>query len=842
MTTFPRATYRFQVNADFTLHDVAARVPYLDRLGVSHVYLSPITEARAGSEHGYDVIDTCCVSSALGGEDALAALAAALQARNMGVLLDIVPNHMAASAENPWWRHLLEHGPASEHARTFDTPWAHGESGRLRLPVLGDSLDHVLARNELTIDTRDGVPVIEYFDRWFPVPAAAHAQARAAARDPERMRALVDSLPYELAHWKCVAEEVCYRRFFDISDLIGLRVEDAGVFARTHEGVLHWMRNGWIDGLRIDHIDGLRDPERYLDELATATARARNGTRCYTVIEKILATDETIPPEWQTDGATGYEFTRAVTAFLLDRHGYTELDALRRRWTRESEDLETFTLEKKRYVLDQLFSAELTDVARRVAPLGRLPVPAVRAVLRELTAALPVYRTYISERGVSTSDRQRIEAARETARAHVAHDRHAVLDEVCAILLLDRAHASDSARAETLDAVARWQQLTGPVMAKGFEDTVLYSWPALLAVNEVGGDPGEFMAATALHETLAARARDTPGALNATSTHDTKRSEDVRARLLVLASHAAETTALAQTWRTQLAAGDIAVAPRDEIVLMQTLLGIWPLDGIIDETLAERVREFMRKAAREAKDETSWLEPDAGYERRLDAAVDYVLLDERAGALRSDVAGLVDRIALHGACNSLNQVLLKCTAPGVPDVYQGAAGWRFDLVDPDNRRPVDFDALEATASELSVLVAEPEPQGVSALMTSWRDGRIKQYVLMAALAARRRKPAAFQGEYRPLQTGGEHARHVIAFERAAGSERALAIAARAPRRIAQPHSPPTGSAWGSAHVEAPRGVQAWRSLMTGERIEVVNGVIELRQALAVLPCALLEPA
>ena len=839
--TVPSATYRLQLHADFTLNDAAALVPYLARLGISHVYLSPIAEARAGSAHGYDVVEPCCVSEALGGPAALAALSGRLREHQMGVLLDIVPNHMAASTENPWWRDLLERGPASEHVRTFDTPWMESPDGPLQLPILGDPLDEVLARGELAIGERHGSPVLTYFERWLPIPGTAYALADRARESPDEIRTLLDALPYELAHWKHVASQVCYRRFFDITDLIGVRVEDPEVFARTHAGILEWLRNGWIDGLRIDHIDGLRDPEGYLEQLAAATGRARDGSRCYTVVEKILAVDERIPSSWVTDGATGYEFARLVSSFLVFPPGYSRLDALRARWTDEHRDFAAFTLDRKRFVLDRLFCAELADVARRIADLGNLPVDDVRAALRELTVALSVYRTYISERGVSGEDRRRIDAAREVAAGSLPKELRATLDEVCAIILLERTHAAESAVAATVDAVARWQQLTGPVMAKGFEDTVLYSWPALLAMNEVGGEPGEALPVPGLHTALQTRAEETPFALNATSTHDTKRSEDVRARLLVLAEHADEMAGLGEHWRAFLAKAQVQIAPRDEIVLLQTLVGVWPLSGVVDETLAARVREFMRKAAREAKVETSWREPDSDYEERLDRAVDHVLLAEDAGAIRQAVHAMVERIGLHGACNGLNQVLLKCTAPGVPDVYQGTEDWRLDLVDPDNRRPVDYTVLESRAAELEPLVAAPDAEHVGALLQSWRDGRIKQYVLMATLACRARN-AAFLGRYRPAVGQGERARNVIAFERASADQRALVIATRWPAGMSPAGTAPLGDLWEDTVVAAPAGVTAWRSALTGERFEVVEGTLALRSILRVLPCALLEPA
>lgn len=829
----PVATYRLQLHEAFTLDDAARVAADLRRLGISHLYLSPITQATRGSEHGYDVTDPTRVSEELGGERALERLAALLRDHGMHVLLDIVPNHMAASAENPWWADLLARGPASEHARVFDTPWAADADERLMLPVLGAPAEEVLAAGELHITEHGGRRTLQYHEQWFPLPDGPGAAGSATVT-----RALLDSLPYELVDWRTAQERLSYRRFFDITGLIGVRVEDAAVFERTHAGILRWVEQGWIDALRIDHIDGLRDPAGYLAQLAEATAQARGGTRCYTVVEKILAADEHVPHDWDADGTTGYEFMRMASAFFVDPAGYRRLDQLRRDVTGEARPFDDVVHDCKREVLDALFRPELTDVAERLAAVADLPAETTREVLHELTAALGVYRTYISDAGVSVEDRLRIEAARDAVRGRLPAHQHATLDTVCATLLLDRTHDADEARTHTLDVIARWQQLTGPAMAKGFEDTALYRWPTLLAMNEVGGEPEDTADADALHDFFTWRADHEPGALNATSSHDSKRSGDVRARLLVLSECAADWSSLVEDALPRLRAPGAAIAPRDELVLLQTLVGAWPLDAQPDEELTSRVQAYMRKAAREAKEETSWLEPDGAYEKALDDTVQRVLADPAARPLRDALQAFVERIALHGAMNSLAQVLLKCAAPGVPDTYQGTERWRFDLVDPDNRRPVDFAQLARYADELEPIVARPTAAAVQSLLGGWRDGRIKQYVLMAAQACRARN-AAFAGGYEPLTVTGRHAAHVLTFRRGSGASSAVAIVPRWPARLAAPDAWPVGAVWDDASVECGRG--PWRCALTGARFDAPDGRVRLADALGVLPLSLLEP-
>ncbi len=817
-------------------------MPYLARLGVTHLYLSPITRATAGSAHGYDVTDPTTVGDALGGEAALRDLATIVHAADMAILLDIVPNHMAASTENAWWADLLENGRASTHAATFDTPLQDAGTDRLCLPVLGASLDATIERGELTIGERDGRPVLQYHDRWFPLPQAVAPLIDDVRRGSAPLEALLEALEYRLCDWQTVRESLCYRRFFDITDLVGIRVEDARVFARTHAGILDWIRRGWIDGLRIDHVDGLRDPAAYLATLARATADARNGRdRCYTVVEKILAADEILPADWACDGATGYEFTRIANAFLVDPEGYARLDAGRRGTTGETRQFSEFVRDCKLYALDTLFPAELTDVAQRWAALTFDPPAAVQEALRHLTAALDVYRTYISDASVATTDRRRISEARMRALPNLASDQVDVLARICQVLQLGRTDASDEERARTLDVIARWQQLSGPVMAKGFEDTALYAWPALLALNEVGGEPERTLDADDVHAFFAQRAGSTAGALNATSTHDTKRSEDVRARLLVLSERPDEWEDAVARWLPMLRSAHARIAPRDEFVLLQTLIGAWPLDRAVDDDFIARIQRFMLKAAREAKQETGWLTPNTGYEQALERTVDHALRSPVLDPFRREVQALVDRIALHGAANSLAQMLLKCTAPGVPDVYQGTEVWRFDLVDPDNRRPVDFARLEGVSRALTEMVAHPASEHVRVLLHAWRDGRIKQYVLMAALACRARQPALGSG-YEALPVVGRHASSVLAFRRSAPGSQVISIVTRWPARLVQPDQLPVGSLWGDTAIEIGARDRAWTCALTGARLAPVNGRIRLAEALAVLPLALLEGA
>ncbi len=826
----PVATYRLQLHDDFTLADAARIVPLLHRLGISHVYLSPISQATRGSEHGYDVTDPTRISDELGGADAMSNLAAVLDEHGMGVLLDIVPNHMAASAENAWWADLLLNGRASEHARTFDTSVGSGTATRLELPVLGGPIEEIIDAGELTLVERGGRRVLQYHDHWFPVPESALRAERVTAE-------WLDSLPYILTDWRAAQERIGYRRFFDITGLVGVCVEDPVVFERTHEGILRWLGNGWIDGLRIDHIDGLRDPADYLPKLSDATSQIRDGGRCYTVIEKILAPDEELPSDWASDGTTGYEMMRVASSFLVDPAGYSSLEGAFRRLSNESRTFEELVHACKLRVLDALFAAELCDLAERTSELVELPVEVCTRVLRELTAGLGVYRTYIDAGGPSATDRSRIDAAHQVARQHLSESDHSPLDMIRDMLLLQTTAESDSAREQALDVVARWQQLSGPAMAKGFEDTALYRWPALLAVNNVGGEPGQSLDVGDVHMFLAQRARREPGALNATSTHDSKRSEDVRARLLVLSEHAGEWNAPVDRWLPQMRRNRAPLAVRDELILLQTIVGAWPLTGEPDGDFVTRIQEYMRKAAREAKDETSWRQPDDEYERVLLAQAEQLLTSPELADVRNELNAFVERIALHGAVNSLAQVLLKCAAPGVPDTYQGTARWRFDLVDPDNRRPVDYDELAVFEAELGGIVAQPNNEDVRALATNWRDGRLKLYVLMAALVCRGRSKA-FSGDYETLTVSGARAAHLLAFRRTSGDESVIALIPRWPARLAEPGEWPTGDVWGDTAVDV--GATHLRGVLDGQRLEAVNGRLRVADALAVLPVALLE--
>lgn len=824
----PVATYRLQLHEGFTLRDAARIAPQLRRLGISHLYLSPITQATSGSEHGYDVTDPTRINEELGGADAMEELAAVLRELGMGVLLDIVPNHMAASAENAWWADLLLNGTESQHVSTFDTSLLRSD-GKLLLPVLGAPLDEVLAAGELQLTERNGRRVLQYHNHWFPVPGWVTATEVTAE--------LLASLPYTLADWRTVQEQSGYRRFFDITGLVGVRVEDPTVFERTHSGILQWLEAGWVDALRIDHIDGLRDPAGYLRQLADATAKVRPDGRCYTVVEKILASDEHLPRQWEADGATGYEFMRVVSSFLVDPSGYHALEDLLRRVTGDMRQFDDVVYGSKLDVMDTLFPAELREVSNGLASITGLPTEQCTRVLRELTAALDVYRTYTSADGGSDDDRMRIDRALATAQTRLSDSDRAALNTIRNVLLLELEDSGADLRDRALDVAARWQQLSGPVMAKGFEDTALYRWPALLAVNEVGGEPGESMDAAAVHEFLAYRAEHDSGALNATSTHDSKRSEDVRARLMVLSGRAREWTAAVEAWLPRLRDGVRAVAPRDELLLLQTVSGAWPLDGDPDETFRQRIREYMRKAAREAKQETSWLDPDEAYEEALFAYVDRLLVSPGAADVRNELRGFVQRIALHGAVNSLAQVVIRCAAPGIPDTYQGTDRWRFDLVDPDNRRPVDYDQMAAFASSVEKIVEQPDAASVSRLRETWRDGRLKLYVLMALLRTRGRNKA-FTGAYEPIEVTGERAEHVLAFRRHRGADSVIAVVPRWPARLAPAHEWPLAAAWGDTMIEVGDG--ALRSVLDGTPLVPERGRLRLADVLSVLPVALLE--
>ena len=843
----PLSTYRVQIHAGFTLRDALDLVPYLRQLGISHLYLSPVFEATPGSTHGYDVTDPTRVSSAIGGIDALRELAAAAQAHDMGIVLDIVPNHMAASEINPWWYDVLERGRSSEFAGFFDIAWTADD--RILLPILGDEPAAVIDRGEIALEAADGNYALKYFDRRLPVAAgscpAELAEAAVCDVQHERssaLRRLLHAQHYELVCWTRTTREIGYRRFFDIIGLAGVRVELDSVFDATHGLVRELVADNIVDGLRIDHVDGLRDPAAYLRRLRE-TVHADGPV--YTVVEKILELGESLP-DWPVEGTTGYDFLNDVSGLFIDPDGMPRLHAQYRRMTGSDASFEDVVREKKQLVLARLFAGELNGLTQRLQNIVKLPAESsLRPALALVTASLPVYRTYIVSRNISAVDRANIDVALNAARAAAARqspDAVACVDTIGRVLRLE---VDDALYDDALDFVQRWQQLTGPVMAKGVEDTALYTFTALTSANEVGGGPGQpCVSVGEFHDRMLHRRSRMPHTMNTTDTHDTKRGEDVRTRIHALTELAGEWTRLLREWvsrsevykeeaqeETGADLADDAAVPdaKEEILLYQTLVGAWPIplrrdSEEVTPAFTDRIREYMRKAVREAKDNTSWARPDEDYETTLDAFIERLLRAPSRPRLRAEIASFAQGVAWHGMLSSVAQTLLKAAAPGIPDFYQGTELWSLTLVDPDNRRPVDFTARAELLAQIAPALDTPTPEAVRALFDDWEDGRVKLYLITQALRLRRAHPDLFtHGEYIPVHAVGTHADRVVAFARRQGDEWCLTVVPRITMPLADGGQLPIGDVWGDTQLDPPDGLPlVWRNVITAETPESLN--------------------
>ena len=798
---------RLQLHAGFTFADAKRLVPYLADLGVSHLYSSPILTARAGSLHGYDVVDPTRVNPELGGEDGLRDLVSALRAAGLGLIVDIVPNHMAVGGgDNAWWQDVLRQGPASRYAGFFDIDWAPADPAlrnKVLAPFLGQPYGEVLRAGDLQLD-RDaaGTPVIRYFDDIYPVAPRDHAEIGAlgpAAFDPAtedgraHLHRLLERQHYRLAWWGTAGDEINWRRFFDINGLIALRVEEPEVFEATHATLFRLYAEGLIDGMRVDHVDGLTDPPGYcrrlrarLEALTPEHPPGATVARPYIVVEKILGPGEAMPTDWGVDGTSGYDFMDLVSAMQHDQEAERLLAFF---WSAVSGRPADFAVEEtlaRRQILERGFDAQLEATATTLHRLARLdPLtrdttqPAIRRALVALLAHFPVYRTYNAGAPRSVVDQAAFARALTAAKADAPISLHGVLDRI------DRWLGGEDAQkpgaALRLAATRSFQQLSAPVAAKAVEDTAFYRYARLLSRNDVGFDatrlgiePADFHAANV------ARGENFPDSLLATATHDHKRGEDLRARLAVLSEIPDAWQTAVRGWMEANAARrrPAGPTPGDEAQLYQMIVGAWPMSLSPDDAagcmaFAERLAGWQQKAIREAKLQGDWTGPDETYEA---AARDFLfsLLAPRS-TFASEVARVVRRIAPAGAVNGLAQTVLKLTAPGVPDFFQGTEFWDFSLVDPDNRRPVDFSA------RIGALHSAASP---AALAASWRDGRVKQAVIARSLALRRALPElCARGDYRPLKAIGPLARHVVAFMRIRGDEAALVVVPRLPHRL-----------------------------------------------------------
>jgi (1->4)-alpha-D-glucan 1-alpha-D-glucosylmutase len=765
----PISTYRLQLHAGFGFAEAAGIAGYLASLGVSHAYLSPILQAVPGSRHGYDVVDHSRVSADLGGEDALRDMVGEFRRHGLGVIVDIVPNHMAIPVPESFNRQLwsvLQHGPGSSYARWFDVDWA-AQDGRLLLPILAGPVEDCLG--DLHLDKAGNEPIVRYVDHVLPVrPGTADlplAECLAAQH-------------YRLADWRAAAAELNWRRFFDISSLIAVRVEDPEVFQATHQVLLRLVAEGLIDGLRVDHPDGLADPRGYLDRLATRTGGLWVAT------EKILTGAERLPADWPCAGTTGYDALGVVGGLFLDPAGGRPLTEAYQQFTGGPARFAEVAPPAKQAEAGQALAAEVTRLARLLTAAGHpalagLTGDDLTAILVELLTAMPVYRAYVVPGEPAPPESAAIVArAAATAREHLPGRLHEALATVTDLVLgagtASRADlgaerrsggsGGSSPRASTAPLITLFQQTCGPVMAKGVEDTAFYRWSRLAALNEVGGDPDRLGASPDdFHEFAEYLAVAWPASMTTLSTHDTKRQEDVRARLAVLAERPQDWAAEVTRWhdRAVAQASGLAPEPDTEYLMWQTLAGAWPVDR-------ERLTGYLSKAMREAKTRTSWTDPDPEYESMVLTFAEQVLDDDE---LTGQIAAFVAGLDTDARANSLGMKLVQLTMPGVADVYQGCelAGW--SLVDPDNRRPVDF---ARRAGLLAALDAGQPAAGLDAE---------KLLVTSAALRLRRARPDWFTaGAYTPLPATGPAAQHAVAFARAG---QVVTVVTRLPARLRQ---------------------------------------------------------
>jgi (1->4)-alpha-D-glucan 1-alpha-D-glucosylmutase len=820
-TVTPSSTYRLQLHSGFDFDAAAAVAPYLAALGISHAYTSPYLQAAKGSKHGYDVVDHSRVNAELGGEDGHARFCAALGASHLGQVLDIVPNHMSiAGRDNRWWWDLLRHGRRSRYATYFDVDWNSPEPklrGKVLMPILGDHYGRVLDAGDIKpVREPDGL-VLRYYEHELPIDpdslvgADLDRERDRLAADPNALHELLERQNYRLAYWRTAGHDLDYRRFFDVNDLAALRMEEEEVFRDTHALVLRWLAAGVLDGLRIDHPDGLHDPRQYLERLRAAAVHA------WIVVEKILTPEERLPPDWPVEGTTGYEYLNRLTTLYVDGAAEEPLTRLYAEFTGIDEPFAEIAHRSKRLVLGNLLASDLRRLTanfvrvcegnRHYRDFTRL---AIGEVLVEFIACLRVYRTYVRPgEPVSAADRAQIEAAATEVKLRRPDLDRELVDFLVAILLGQ--HTGE----EEANLVARLQQTTGAVMAKGVEDTAFYIYNRFVALNEVGGDPGRFaIGPETFHAATAEAAATHPTGMLTTSTHDTKRSEDVRARLALLSEIPAEWTAAVLHWAALNARHRRSGMPdrNIEYLLYQTLVGAHPI-GL------DRLLPYLEKAAREAKTHTSWTAVNEDYEAALREFAERALGDP---VFVAAVAAFVEPLLGPGRVNSLAWKLLTLTVPGVPDLFQGSELWELSLVDPDNRRPVDYDLRRRLLGELDGLGAE-------AAWTRPDEGLPKLLVVQRTLQLRRERPAAFgpAGAYRPLLALGPKARHAVAFARA---EEVVTVVPRLVLKLA--------GDWGATELELPPG--QWRDEFTGALVD--GGRQRMADLLGRFPVALLARA
>jgi (1->4)-alpha-D-glucan 1-alpha-D-glucosylmutase len=976
----PRATYRVQLNKSFTFKDLTAIIPYLRSLGISHVYCSPYFKARAGSVHGYDVVDHNQLNPEIGDRADFENFVATLRSHNMGHILDLVPNHVGImGADNAWWMDVLENGQASKYADYFDIEWNPANpalQGKVLVPVLGDPYGVVLDKGELELkfERESGSFAVFYHEHRMPIDPQTYphiidrilaktysgelenlrrgfasladrhepTDAQVAERDEAKetlkrrfnvlcsqeppvceaiesvvrsfagtpgdsgtfdaLHELLEVQPYRLASWRVAPDEINYRRFFDVNDLAGLRVENLTVFENTHRLLFELIGEGKIDGLRVDHPDGLRDPEQYFQRVQGRVAALKGSTQgaqgteaanpgaipvanpdppdfgvagqkrnlpIYLVAEKITASFEHMPQTWPVHGETGYHFANVVNRLLVDAATKLRMDRVYHAFIGQTLEWTNVAYDAQHMILRRSLASELSVVANqltRIAQADRhtrdFTYNILRQTLAEVIACFPVYRTYVGNTA-SDTDKRYIDWAIAAARRRRTAGEAPAFDFVRAALLMELPVATEALRRQLRNFAMKFQQVTAPITAKGVEDTALYRFNRLTSLNEVGGEPDAYGSTVrAFHADSQHRARFWPHEMLGTSTHDTKRSEDVRARISVLSEMTQVWRKMIERWtrinrlRKREVEGQPAPSLNDEYLLYQTLIGSWPLEELDEAALTayrERIEAYMIKAAREAKSRTSWANVNAEYEEALLQYI-RVLLEQRDGNLfLTDFIAFQRRISRFGLLNALSQTLCKLTAPGVPDIYQGNEIWDFSLVDPDNRRPVDYPKRRRMLAELEGIDMDVcvDRGLIKSLLDGIRDGRCKLFLTWKVLQFRRDHESLFRdGEYLPLRVSGDFAPNVCAFARRHEGKLAITIAPRLYLRLLGPDrdDPPLGgSVWGDTAIELPKEygepVQL-KNLLDGKTVPTARAggrvTVRLADALANFPVGLLS--
>ncbi len=931
----PLATYRLQFNSGFTFNDARRIVSYLYALGISHCYASPLLKARSGSSHGYDIVDHNVLNPELGTPEEFQLFIDTLHKFDMGLILDIVPNHMGIGGnDNAWWLDVLENGPASVYAVYFDIDWQPASRillGKILLPILGDYYGKVLDRGEikLTFSKEQGSFTARYYEHLLPIdpktyplilgPALVFFQedpgnttqltarlqqiitdcrrlpgrqirgrqhrgerrerlleikrelvqlfrekgvqdainqsltifndSKTPGKKYERLHQLLEKQAYRLAFWRVAADEINYRRFFNVNSLAGLRQEQAEVFTATHRFLFSLIEKGVIQGLRIDHPDGLFDPRRYYDRLTSEIANhlppnnAQDGS-FYLVVEKILAIHEELPREWSIHGTTGYDFANLVNGLFINPMGEKPLSQIYRFCTGENGEYVEKLYKAKKLIIKTHLASELTvlsNLLMQIAEKNRhtrdFTLAGLREALSEVVACFPVYRTYVTPKGVGAEDRRSVVKAVTAAKQRNPVTDPAIFNFVHDSLLMERNSDNRRGRQDMVAHFAmKFQQYTAPVMAKAQEDTVFYRDCRLLSLNEVGGEPHSFrVSRTGFHQANTVRQQYWPHSMLTTSTHDSKRSEDVRARLNVLSEIPNLWNQRVRHWmklnrrHIKYLNGQGAPSRNDEYFLYQTLLGTWPLsapEGPELDVYRERIDAYMLKAVREAKVHTSWLTPNSDYEKSLSVFISALLQAKTPNHFLADLGAFCEKLSRFGLLNSLSQVLLKLTAPGVPDIYQGNEVWDFSLVDPDNRRPVDFVRNQRLLGDLANIFSDDEPSGpgLATLLASLTDGRAKLFVTSRILQFRKKHPALFsEGVYEALPIYGETEQRLCVLGRSLAGERLIAVAPRfftsfLPDNDA-PYSEIADTAWDRTHLCLPKNAapESYCNIFTGEK-------------------------